>query len=302
MVALSSTGEVADFLNADQFQPSRSQFECGFWAVAVCRAMAQVGKPPTQSVAQVIAEAEAWYAQYDGSDGITNTNGMMPVQLYDLLHQVGLHYQATMTSITTVKAWLAIGYPVIIAITEVSVHDLALGDASPYPWTPGGTHIIVATGVAKDGNLLVRDTANCTDLYNPNSLRPGPRTYNAALLQLVSATVCIPPWLPRPTSATPPERAPAPLATTTWISADQEQAARSEWNSTAVLCGGSPPDYTTEIALWWQKEFRAGRFPGPPGGVEVALKTWPGAPIRVQRFFGGRCEAEGKVIRFYPYR
>lgn len=210
-ISLSNTGEVADFTQADQFQPSKSQFECGYFAGAVCKAMAQVGKPPSQSVAQIIAEAEAWYAQYDGSDAITNTDGMTLPQLYELLAQVSLHYQSTATDVATVRAWLAVGYPVIIAITESSVHDLALGDVNPYPWATAGTHIIVATGLAPASNILVRDTANCTNLYDPNSLRPGPRTYDAAKLQLVSATVCVPPWLPRPASATPPTTAPQPV-------------------------------------------------------------------------------------------
>ncbi|HET8841810.1 MAG TPA: hypothetical protein VFN35_10100, partial [Ktedonobacteraceae bacterium] len=73
------------------------------------------------------------------------------------------------------------------------------------PWAPDGTHIILVTGSGPDGNLLVRDSANVTDLSNPNSLRPGPRLYNANRLELVSATVVVPPWRPRPASTTPPE-------------------------------------------------------------------------------------------------
>lgn len=206
-VILSQTGEVADFLDADQFQwrngQPLSQFECGFFAVALCKAMAEVGHEPSQT-AQVIAEAEAWYAQYDGSDAVTNTDGMSLPQLYELLAQVGLHYQAIATNIGVVKQWVGLGYPVIIAVTETSVRDLALGDANPYPWTPAGTHVIVVTGLAADGSVLVRDSANCTSLYNPASLRPGPRHYDAARLQLVSATVVVPAWLPRPASASPP--------------------------------------------------------------------------------------------------
>lgn len=209
MVMLSSTGEVADFLDADQFQPGKSQFECGFFAVAICKAMAQVGKRPTQTVQQVIAEAEAWYAQYNGSDTISNTDGMSLGQLYDLLRQVGLHFQSTALNINVVKTWIALGYPVLLAITEVSVRDLALGGHNPYPWRAAGTHIIVATGRTADGHVLVRDSANCTNLYDPNSLRPGPRKYDANALQLVSATVVVPPWLSRPASATPPSIAPA---------------------------------------------------------------------------------------------
>jgi|SRR5579863_6220645 len=203
-VILSSAGEIGDFPDADQFQSARSQFECGYFAVAIMRAMAQVGQPPTLSVAQVIADAEQWYAQYDGSDAASNTNGMTLAQLYSLLSQVGLHWQSTATDITTVRGWLAVGYPVIIAVTESSVRDMALGDANPYPWTASGTHIIGVTGVTSDGNVLVRDSANCTNLYDPNSLRPGPRTYDAGALSIVSATVAVPPWLPRPANAVPP--------------------------------------------------------------------------------------------------
>lgn len=204
MVALTKTGEVCEVNEADQFQPARTQFACGFFACAIARSMAPPGQLPTLSVQQIIADAEQWYAQYDGTDAITNMRGMTDAQLYNLLAEIGLHYQSTATDMNTVKGWLHAGYPLIGAVTEVSVRDLALGDGNPYPWNPAGTHIILITGVAPDGNLLVRDSANCTDLHNPGSLRPGPRHYDAAKLQLVSATVAVPPWLPRPVSATPP--------------------------------------------------------------------------------------------------
>ena len=205
MIALSSKGEVADFSEADQMQPAKSQFECGFFACAMAKSMAQVGQAPALSSQQVIVDAELWYAQYDGSDAISNTNGMSLPQLYALLAQIGLHYQGIALDINVVKLWVHAGYPVIIAITETSVRDIALGyNRNPYPWVPSGTHVILITGIASDGNVLARDSANCTDLYNPNSLRPGPRHYDAAALQLVSATVVVPPWQPRPVNATPP--------------------------------------------------------------------------------------------------
>src|SRR5579872_5645868 len=119
-------------------------------------------------------------------------------QLYNLLAQIGMNYRACAMNSDMLRAWLRLGYPIIVAGAESSFHDLALGDGVPYPWHPSGDHIIVLTGVAPDGNFLVRDTANVTDLYNPNSLRPGPRRYDAATMQLVSATVVIPAWLPVP--------------------------------------------------------------------------------------------------------
>lgn len=202
-IPLSSTGEVVAIQDADQFPAGKSQFMCGYFACAMCKSMAPVGKSPTLSAAQIIADAEQWYTQYDGTDAITNTNGMTLEQEYELLEQIGLHYQALPLNLATILAWIRLGYPVLVAVIETSVYDIALGQ-NPYPWTPGGTHVIVLTGVTSDGNVLARDSANCTSLYNPNSLREGPRTYRASSLQFVSATVVVPPGLPRPASATPP--------------------------------------------------------------------------------------------------
>lgn len=202
MVEVNSKGEVVSVAEADQFQPAKSQFECGYFACAIARSMARPGETPTLSVQQIITSAEQWYAQYDGSDAASNTAGMTESQEYELLHQIGLHYQAINPTSEEVKAWVQAGYPVLIAVTEASVHDQNLDGANPYPWTPSGTHIILATGVGSAGNLLVRDSANVSSLSNPGSLRPGPRLYDASRLQLVSATVVVPPWRPRPASAT----------------------------------------------------------------------------------------------------
>jgi hypothetical protein len=197
-IPLSSTGEIATFRDVDQFQPAKTQFACGFFACAIMKAMAPVGQMPTQSAAEMIAEAEQWYAQYNGNNAISNTNGMTLQQLYDLIVQIGLHFQASSTDPHVLRAWLALGYPVIVAGAETGFYDLALGDVVPYPWKPSGSHIIVLTGVAANGNFLVRDTANVTSLSNPNALRPGPRVYDAQRMQLISATAIVPPWLPRP--------------------------------------------------------------------------------------------------------
>ncbi|HVU70226.1 MAG TPA: hypothetical protein VHD63_24060 [Ktedonobacteraceae bacterium] len=201
-VATTSKGEIISVTEADQFQPAKSQYECGFFACAMARTMSRPGEPPTQSAATVIANAEQWYAQYDGNNNASNTAGMTDEQEYELLHQIGLHYQALPLDITLVKQWISWGYPVLLAVTETSVHDLTLDGANPYPWTPSGNHMILATGLGSGNSLLVRDSANVTSLFNNTSLRPGPRLYDASRLQLVSATIAVPPWRPRPASAT----------------------------------------------------------------------------------------------------
>jgi hypothetical protein len=217
MIPLSPGGEVANFLDVNQFQPGRTQFACGFFSCAIVKAMTPIGQPPTQTAQEMIAEAEGWYAQYDGSNTAENMDGMSLQQLYDLLAQIGLHYLATGTELDMLRAWLRLGYPIIVAGAESSFHDMALGGSVPYPWHPAGNHIIVLSGVAPDGNLLVRDAANVTDLYNPASLRPGPRTYDAVQMQLVSATVVVPAWLPMPpANFDPRKQQPVPVVPAGW--------------------------------------------------------------------------------------
>ncbi len=203
MVVLSASGEVGEFQDVNQFQPGHSAYECGYFAVATVKAMNQVGKLPTQSVAEMVNEAERWYAQDHGGDNsASNTDGMSLQQLYDLLVRVGLGYQPCDLDLNMIRAWLKGGYPVIIAGAETGMYDIGLGDTVPYSWTPTGNHIITITGVHSDGNLLVRDTAN----IGPTGVRPGPRIYHANKLQLVSATAVVLPWLPRQSPGIDPRK------------------------------------------------------------------------------------------------
>jgi len=198
MVQYSSLGEVGDFNQADQMQPGKSQFECGWFATFIFDSMAPVGEPPKLTTQQIIDQAEQDYANvYGGDNSIGNMMGMTDQQLYDLLHRIGRHYQTTDMNIDTIRAWLRLGYPVITGVYETSVNDLMLG-GNPYPWTAGGTHVILITGPGSGDSILVRDPANCTNLYDPNSLRTGPRSYSASQLQFVSATAVVPYWLPQP--------------------------------------------------------------------------------------------------------
>jgi hypothetical protein len=203
MVGLSLTKEIINCSEADQFQASKSQFECGYFACLMAKSMAPLGKPPTLTSAQVIASAESWYGTMDGNNSSANMDGMSLQQEYDLLAHLQLHYQSIDMSVQAISLWLRAGYPVIVAVGEASVVDVAVG-GNPYPWHAAGNHVILLTGIDSNGNYLVRDSANCTNLYDPNSLRPGPRYYVANQLTLVSSTAIVPPWLARPTSNVPP--------------------------------------------------------------------------------------------------
>lgn len=221
VVQISNTGEIADFCDADQFQPSKTQDACGFFAVWCCLAASQVGKACGLSAQQVINGALADYAAYDGDNSISNNYGMSLQQLYNLLTQHKLHWQGLNIGdpdiLNIIRAWVRAGYPVIIAGAEAGMYDIGLGDRVPYYWNyQSFNHIITITGVKSDGTFLVRDSANVTDLYNPNSLRPGPRNYDPSKLQLISATAVVLPWMPRPPAGFDPRKDSLSMVPTGW--------------------------------------------------------------------------------------
>jgi hypothetical protein len=58
MVVVNPQNEVVDVQEADQFQPGKTQFACGYFAVAMAASMSQPGQSPTLNSNQVIANGE----------------------------------------------------------------------------------------------------------------------------------------------------------------------------------------------------------------------------------------------------
>lgn len=195
---LSRSGEVATFVNVSQFEPGESAFECVAFSAALCTYMGEPGGRPVGSPEDVDRAADYWYGRLTGSIAPSNTAGMSREQLHIMLNGLGLHWRnlpidassAHSQDIEQVRASLTKGRPVIICGSEAGFHDLELGDRVPYSWLPVGNHAIVASGLAPDGNLLVRDMAN----IGPQGLRPGPRRYDVTKMFLISGTEIIPPW------------------------------------------------------------------------------------------------------------
>lgn len=179
--------EILSVSQANQFQPGSTLMACGFFAVAMLTSASPPGEAPIKSPGQVSTDALTWYAQYNGDSSSSNMDGMSLQQLYHLLTQVHWDYKAISMSAGAVRAELGASNPVVLAVEESSVFDLQLG-RNPYPWNPIYNHVILATGLA-GANFLCRDSAS---IQAPNTLRPGPRTYDAERLRLVSATACIP--------------------------------------------------------------------------------------------------------------
>lgn len=277
-VTLTASREVANFIDVDQFVKGRSLTTCGFCATRSCFGATQPGKAITDTPAKIERDTDAWYTEYDGPDVTANHNGMSLWQLYRLIVEKGGHFQATSLAMSVILAWVRLGYPVILAVTESSVLDVRVG-GSPYHWdTAGLDHIIVATGVAASGNPLVRDSANVG--------RPGPREYVGTKLQLLSATVFVPTWLPRPAGALPPLPPPlVPAAPHAEFSANDLQV----WTAFTRRVGMADLPHTTGIAKQWlhARWTAPYRNIGPPMEAEI-INEYNGQRYAEQQYFGAR--------------
>lgn len=180
-----AANEVCDVWDISQFLPGRSAYECVAYAAALLKYAGKPGQGPIGSTLQTSNLAQWWYGHLEGSIDASNKNGMSLMALHLMLGGMGLEWTMPADSLEGIKHALATGQPCIVCGAETGMVDMALGDRVPYNWTPTGNHAIVVTGVAPDGNLLVHDTAN---VDAQGRIRPGPRTYDASRLQVVSVT------------------------------------------------------------------------------------------------------------------
>jgi hypothetical protein len=182
-------GEIGAFTSVSQFDAG-STGKCGFYAVATLAGSAAPGGQPWPA-ATIAASANANFVKFDGADIPSDQGGMNQTLLHSDLATYNLQYADIAANWTTIKQSLSNGKAVIICLPESQIIDTQVG-GSPYPWsTTGIDHIILLTGIANDGNVLVRDSANITA---PNNIRPGPRTYVIADMQPYWATAITPSW------------------------------------------------------------------------------------------------------------
>lgn len=207
MVQLTSSGEVAQFIDDDQFGNGQSVDKCGPEVVSLFWHSVKPGQHNPYTSAEVHTMAHDDYVQFIGPDVRGDQAGTGDQTLYDMLKFHGFHYEIGPLEWPWIDGWLNAGYPVIIGgVQESTVHDQALDGAVPYAWNTSGLyHIILASG---PGGLF-RDTAN----IGPSGVRPGPRRYNTNDLRFTTATMVVPTWLPVPGGSAPPAP-PAPPAKT----------------------------------------------------------------------------------------
>lgn len=199
-----------------EFQPGKTEFACGPFAVAVLAYGIPSTNPKPYDTSSLISWAYSEYAKVNGDSGPGNTSGStignMETYLHDTLSfsQNGqphaLHYWEFTPSIEAIKAVLNAGYPVVITTTENSVFDT--NNTNPYWWGPSGNHIFVIVGVDSSDNFLVYDTAAVEkgdgNLQTPKTPLSWPRVYKASKLNFPGyAAIVKMPWNPAIPSGNP---------------------------------------------------------------------------------------------------
>lgn len=211
-----SRGMIAEFVPVSQFQPGRSEFECGAFAVALNMRSTNANTPNTYDLTKLVAWAEAEYAKYTGSNGPANNAGVSIGDMHGMLKDTQsdpnpashLHWWDIVSitpgstqehDIAEIKAALQHGYPVIATVSEASVYDYDLGK-NPYWWGPSGNHIITYVGIGANGELLAVDPANVIEgdgnLQTPKQVQPWPRRYDISRIDNQWCTIIGHSWLP----------------------------------------------------------------------------------------------------------
>lgn len=191
-IPVNKHGEVADYADVSQFETGESAYECGFFSVFLNKATGFPDLGPIHNAEWIDEQADLAYSQYNGANGASNTSGMSVWQLFTLLGSTKQRYVWFTPNLSEIKAWLTIiGTPVLLTVQEESVYDIELGRV-PYSWSPSGSHIITVSGIAPDGNFLCRDTAS----IGTSGVRPGPRHYDAAKLNIGLCVAVLLDWIP----------------------------------------------------------------------------------------------------------
>ena len=199
-----------------EFQPNRTEFACGPFAVATLAWGISPINPGPYDVSALSSWAYTEYTKVNGDAGPGNTNGSSIGDMEIFLRDTGsfaqsgqphvLHYWEFSPSVNAIIAVLTAGYPVIITVTEDSVFNI--DGTSPYWWGPSGNHIFVIVGIDTSGNFLVYDSAAVEkgdgNLQTVKVPLPWPRTYQASKLNFPGyAAIVKMPWNPAIPSGNP---------------------------------------------------------------------------------------------------
>jgi hypothetical protein len=299
---LTPTKEVANFINATQFAGGHDEFACGPFAVSHVKFATAPNVPNMNTQADIQQWGFSEYAKYIGPDTPNDTLGSSVENMHQFYHDAGFQYQditsinvssAQSQDIARIKAALKTGYPVIATVREDSVYDVGL-QKNPYFWGPSGNHILVYSGIADSGNLLVQDTANIQGaLQGANWSQPGPREYDASKLANSYAAIVQTSWL----AAIPNND---PLTWQANFNAQEGSMVNAQDTFIVFLwelatpyfkaVGSTLPARDTGIFNSWRDAYLKGNFKGMVLTPEIHTKDKNGNDVIIQAFTGGICQ------------
>jgi hypothetical protein len=281
IMKLSNTGEVAEFLDDNQFGTGESTEKCGPESIALCFHSVAPGQHNPYTREEIHSMAHNDYMNIAHQKDVRNIGeGINDPEFYKMIESHGIPYRKLPHDWSIIVEWLQHGYPVIIGgVREDTIHDAELNGKPPYDW--GGLdkkwHIITATGLgSRADRLKFRDTANG---------RPGPHEYFHERMSYTLATLVVPKWMPTP----PPGavRPPTPIFS--------NDLCVEVYSSYFKSIGKPPPPRDTDIFNDWRDHWIHGDFKGCCLSAEYKVTLDNGDPGVAQNFAGGTCVFNNKT-------
>jgi hypothetical protein len=271
---LSRTGEVAEFLDENQFGSDESTNKCGPESISVFFHSVAPGQHNPYTKAEIHSMAHQDYVNIDQQPDNPFGLGTDNEEFYRMIESHSIPYRKLPLDWSIIREWLKYGYPVIIGgVQESTIHDADPKANPPYSWgdLENRWHIIMATGLgSRDDRLKFRDTANG---------RSGPREYFHEQMKISLATLMVPKWMPIP----PPNAIrPQPIMFSNDLCV-------TAWNSYFVSIGKTPPPRDTGIFTDWRSQWMNGNYKGCCLSAEYPVTLPNGDPGVAQNFADGTC-------------
>jgi hypothetical protein len=276
---LSSAGEVAEFLDENQFGFGESVMKCGPESISVFFHSVAPGQHNPHTREEIHSMAHHDYVIFDQTQDNLSGGGTGNDAFYSMIESHGIPYRILPLDWSIIREWLKYGYPVIIGGVREDTIRYADPHEKPYDWgdLENRWHIIMATGLGSRADTLkFRDTANG---------RKGPQEYVHEQMITSLATLMVPKWMP-----TPPPNAVRPHPVT--FSNDLCVAA---WNSYFSSIGKPPPPRDTGIFTDWRSQWMNGNYKGCCLSAEYPVTLPNGDPGVAQNYAGGTCVWNNKT-------
>ncbi len=192
-VQLDSNGCVVTVVKSFQLEENESEDLCGPWAAYATAMAVPPGQAPLTDAEKIDQFTDQMVDDYGTAHGNAFNHINWPGSLdsdmiwflnYVRDHTNRIHYQVIPATINNVRTAIQAGYPVLFSCNELDIIEERTGQV-PYPWRLSAMHIMPATGVNKNGDLI------CPDQLNNSYQGYWPVVYRAANIAHSLSWACI---------------------------------------------------------------------------------------------------------------